>query len=110
MENKVVNMEEKSMVNKFRRETVALSREIEYDGKKYTCLQLDLDGLTGEDLINAEMEAMALGAAYSVAEMNKTYLACLGAKAAKVPVELVKSLPAKSFSTLTIIVQNFLLD
>lgn len=87
-----------------------LSKEYEFEEKKYQLLNLDLEGITGNDMIAAEKEAKLLDPEIRVPELSKTYLAVLGAKAAKVPVDFILKLNAKDFSALTLEVQNFLLS
>lgn len=86
-----------------------LSKEITFEEKLYKELNVDLEGLTGQDLLNAEREFTLTGGVTSVAETSKGYLAIIAAKACKVPIDLINALSAKDFSKLTIMVQNFLL-
>ena len=39
---------------------IKLSKEIEFEGKKYAELAIDLDELTGRDLVDAGVEASAI--------------------------------------------------
>ncbi|TGV29902.1 phage tail assembly protein [Mesorhizobium sp. M00.F.Ca.ET.186.01.1.1] len=87
-----------------------LSRPFSFDGTEYTELKLDLDDLTGEDLIACERQLNATtDDVVFVKELSKPYLALVAARAAKVPVELIRKLPGKDFSKVTMQVQNFLL-
>ncbi|GEB35309.1 phage tail assembly protein [Brevibacillus parabrevis] len=87
-----------------------LSRPFSFDGTEYTELSLDLDALTGEDMMSCERQLNATtNDVVYVKELSKLYLALVAAKAAKVPVEVIKKLPAKDFSKITMRVQNFLL-
>ncbi|NTU28849.1 phage tail assembly protein [Brevibacillus sp. HB1.1] len=87
-----------------------LSRPFSFDGKEYTELDLDLDSITGEDLMSCERQLNASTKdLVFVKELSKPYLALVAARAAKVPVELIHKLPAKDFSKVTMLVQNFLL-
>lgn len=88
---------------------VVLSKPVTFDGVEYGFLSLNYDDLTGQDIINATKEAKALGDDSPVAELSKTYLAVIVAKAAKVPVDMILSLPAKDFTKATMFVQDFLL-
>lgn len=81
-----------------------------FEGQEYNGLELDLDGLTGNDLIAAEKETRAMGSQTPVVEFSKTYQAVVGAKAANVPVDMITSLPAREFSRITVYVANFLLE
>ncbi|ABO49748.1 hypothetical protein Dred_1214 [Desulforamulus reducens MI-1] len=87
---------------------IIFKKPFNFEGKDYMDLDLDMDALTGRDLINANKEAVALGDASPVNEFSKTYLAAVAAKAAKVPVDMILSLPASDFTSLTLQVQNFL--
>jgi hypothetical protein len=80
-----------------------------FEGKEYKELKLDLEGLSGKDLVNASKEARILGDASTVQELSPVYLAVVAAKAAGVPVDMVLSLPAKEFTKVKTEVQNFLL-
>ncbi|MGI6436410.1 MAG: phage tail assembly protein [Syntrophomonadaceae bacterium] len=88
---------------------VKLSKVKTWEDVEYDALFLDLEGLTGNDLLQAEKEYASEGGTAPVVELNKGYLSLVAAKAAKVPVELIRDLPAKDFSQVTIMVQNFLL-
>jgi hypothetical protein len=92
-------------------EKVILSRPYSFEGKEYTELTLDLEALTGKDMIEAEKETrILLRDNPPLAETSKAYLAVLAAKAAKVPLDLIVGLPVKDFSSVTMTVQNFLFD
>lgn len=90
-------------------ERIVLAKPHTYEGKEYSEIELDLESLTGQDLISASNQARVLGDNSPVPELSKTYLAVVAAKAGKVPVDLILSLPAKDFTTVTMTVQNFLL-
>ncbi|MDT8901829.1 phage tail assembly protein [Anaeroselena agilis] len=79
------------------------------EGKEYTELNLDLEKLSGRDLVNAAREARLLGDASQVPETSHTYLAVVAAKAASVNVDVILSLPAKDFTAVKSLVQDFLL-
>ena len=90
--------------------TIHLKKPIEHEGQTVTELELDLEGLTGEDMTQAEAEhAVMTGGASSVLELSKAYLMHVAARAAKLPVETIKSLDARDFTRVTMEVQNFLL-
>lgn len=85
-----------------------LSKEVEFEGVKYTTLNIDLDSLTGRDLINAESEAYAM-IGRPATDLDRVYHACIASRAAKVPSELFNALPAKDFAQIAREVQSFLL-
>lgn len=90
---------------------IVLKKPFTFENVEYKELSLDLEALTGQDIINASAEARALEAAPSpVPELSKAYQAVLAAKAAKVPVELLLKLPAKEFGNITLLVENFLFE
>lgn len=103
-------MQKVTPIQSTRTKKVELSKPYSFEGKEYTKLELDFDSLTGQDVINAEKEVRALGDRSPVAEFSKTYQAVMAAKAAKVPVDLIMKLPAKDFTRITILVQDFLLE
>lgn len=85
-----------------------LNKPLTFEGKEYKELNLALDDLNGGDIISAEREFIAMGNVASVPETSKTFQAYIAARAAKVPLELILSLPAKDFTAITVQVQNFL--
>ncbi|MEC1744118.1 phage tail assembly protein [Schinkia azotoformans] len=90
-------------------EKITFEKPFKFEDKEYQELQVDLDSLTGGDLIDAEKEARLLGDIPGVSELSKLYLACVVAKASKQPVELIRALPAKEFTKATMVTQDFLL-
>ena len=88
---------------------ITLFKAIKFDDKEYNELELDLDNLTGDDMIKAANESKTLGDTSNVPELSKTYLAVVAAKAAKIPVDLLFKVSGKDFSQITMEVQNFLL-
>ena len=81
-----------------------------FDGDSFEKIDLDLDALTGDDMLTAEREFTAAGGFGAMMETSKGYLAILAAKAAKVPAEFINGLPAKEFSKITLAVQTFLFE
>lgn len=96
-------MEEKGLT------IVRFRNSLQFEGKNYEALSMDLESLTGKDVIDAENEARALGVRAVMLESSKEYQAIIAAKAAHVTVDLIKALPAKEFSSVTGEVQGFLL-
>ena len=84
-------------------------KKVTFEGTEHISINLDLDGLTGNDLIKASRESQILGDVSPVQELSMTYLAVVAAKAAKVSVDMIMALPAGEFSRVKVIVQNFLL-
>lgn len=81
-----------------------------FEGKEFTEIDLDVEELTGKDLMAASKEARILGDVTPVQELSMTYLAVVAAKAAKVTIDMIQALPAKDFSKIKVVVQNFLLE
>ena len=67
-----------------------LSKEYEFEGQKYTEIELNLDVLTGKDVSAVKREWAR-------------------AKAAKLPIEFMENLPAKDYCAIGQEVSNFLL-
>lgn len=89
-----------------------LSRPFTFEGTEYTELLLDFDSLTGGDLLSCEgqMNTMSSGnEVVPVKQISQAYQALVAARAAKVPVDLIKALPGKDFSKIIVRAQNFLL-
>ena len=93
-------------------EKIKLVRPVDFDGRTYMEIDLDLESLTGHDLISAERQFLANGANQSIAvkEFSKEFQAYVAARAVSVPVELIFKLSAPDFSLVTLKVQNFFLD
>ena len=89
---------------------ITLKKPCLFEGKEYTELDLDLDSLTGQDLIDATNEARARGDQSVIIELSKLYQAIVAAKAAKVSVDMVITLGGKDFIAVTKAAQSFLLE
>jgi len=112
MENKTVDIQNEEQ-KKVDENVIVLKRPKQFDGKEYTEIHLDLESLSGEDIELAESQFITqnpqMAATVPVKEMSKGFLAIVAAKAAKVPVEMIKSLSASDYSKITMKVQVFLL-
>lgn len=81
------------------------------DGTEYTKIELDFNSLTGDDISIAEFELAKSGLMVAgLAEFNKTYLMYISARAAKLPVEILKRFPIKDISAITRETQTFLMS
>lgn len=89
--------------------TITFAKPHRFNGKEYTALNLDFGRLTPRNLIRAAKEARTLGDALPVGQQSKAFQAAAAALAAKVPVDLILSLPAKEFTWATLEVECFLL-
>lgn len=86
-----------------------LSKEYEFEGQKYTELELDLDILTGKDVSAAKREWARLGNFSPLVSADIDFCAFLAAKATKLPIEFMSGLPAKDYCGVAQEVSNFLL-
>lgn len=105
------NLSEMDIIEEFH--TIKFSKPIKFDGKEYKELVMDTDSLTGNDIELAEGQFIAqnpeIAAQSPLKELTKGFQSILAAKSAKVPVELIQSLPAKDYSKVTMKIQTFLL-
>lgn len=93
-------------------ESFKLKKPVTFEEVKYEALTLDFDKLTGNDILNAETQYRVEQPDASnvlVKELTKGYQAYVVARAADVPVELVRNLSASDFTRLTVQAQSFLL-
>jgi hypothetical protein len=90
--------------------TIEFRKPFTFEGKEYNNIVLDLDSLTGRDLIKAEAESRVIAgpSPSPMTEFSKPYNAVVAAKAAKVPVDMILDLPAREFTSVTVTVQDFL--
>ena len=86
---------------------ITLSHPVNYKDTELHTLDLDLDSLTGNDLIAVEDTLRASG---QVNLFSQSYFAAIAARSAHIPVEVLKGLPVKDFMKVTSEVINFLGD
>jgi len=94
-------------------EHYVLKKPTTYDGETITELEFDFDGLSAQDLEKAERIARGLlqkKEPMNVPETNKKYQACVAAKACGRTVDFIRSLGAKDYTQICLLVMNFLLD
>lgn len=89
---------------------IKLSKPLKYQDKEFAELDLNLDALTGADMVRVETELTGQGKVVMMSEYSKLYLSRLAARAAKLPAEALDTLPAPDFARVTTAVQNFLLQ
>ncbi|MDO6355278.1 phage tail assembly protein [Caloramator sp. CAR-1] len=91
---------------------ILLSKPVKLGDTEVKELEIDLNSLTGIDVIEAENEIRAIGKVPLVHEMDKAYLAAIAARAIKPKqtLDFLLKLPLKDFTVITAQVQNFLLD
>lgn len=87
---------------------IKLSVPLNKDGNQITELSLDLNKLTGRDMIDAEQEARALGDNTFHPLSGQKGLAVIAAKATGLVVDDLLSLVAPDFLVVTSTVNNFL--
>ena len=90
---------------------IELTKPVQHEGQTIETVSLDLDGLTGEDMVQAENEYMAMGggAGSGVAELSKAYLVHVAARACGLPVEAIKAMSMRDVTRITMETQNHLL-
>lgn len=81
-----------------------LKRPFEFEGEWIEELYLDLDSLTGRDILDASK-----GVESYVQETDKTYLCNIAAKALKIPKEIMYFMSAKDATAICYEVSNFLI-
>ena len=86
------------------------SKPYAFEGDTFDMIDLNLEKLTGDDMLAAERDFTATGGFGAMMETSKGYLAILAAKAAGVVPEFINGLPAKEFSKVTLAVQTFLFE
>ncbi len=84
---------------------ITLSHPVSYKDTQLDTLDLDLESLTGYDLIAIEDSLRASG---TVNLFSQSYFAAIAARSAHIPVEVLKGLPVKDFMKITGEVINFL--
>ncbi len=108
---KVIDIEQKQeektpvgvYVHKFR-------KPFEYEGKTYSEMHFDFEGLSGQDIVDTENE-MNLEKEFAIsAELSKNIQARIAAKAAGINSEVIKAMPIRDFNKITNEVRDFLLD
>lgn len=86
-----------------------LSKEYEFEGQKYTEIEIDLGMLTGRDVSAAKREWARVGNFSPLMASDTDFCVFLAAKAAKLPIEFMSGLPAKDYCGIAQEVSNFLL-
>lgn len=88
---------------------VVFDTPLVFEGKEYKEITMDFEKMSGKNLIEASREARAIGLVNPSNEFCPVYLACVAAKAASVPIDLIFDLPGNEFTAVKSMVQNFLL-
>ena len=89
---------------------IKLDKPIGIRDREETELDLDLEGLSADDLINIE-EEMLLGGitCQKHVAFSTTYALFIAARAAKMPIDALKAMPMRDASRVAQAVQNFML-
>lgn len=87
---------------------IKLDTPITNNGKEISELDLNLEGLTGNDLLIAEDEMKRKGLNVAAWEYSREFLCTLAARALKLPSEALKTLSARTFTQIINEVLSFL--
>lgn len=85
-----------------------LAKEFKFEDQKITEIDLDLDSLTGRDISEVKRQWAAEGNFSPMPSTDVDFCAMLAAKASKLPIDLIQSLPAKEYTKVAQAVSNFL--
>ncbi|MBR0151081.1 MAG: phage tail assembly protein [Synergistaceae bacterium] len=89
---------------------IELKKAITHKGSEITTLDLDLDSLTGNDLIEVEDQIMKTGTPIQTTDFSRVYLISVAARTLHMPVEVLKFMGARDFARVVNEVRNFLLN
>lgn len=91
---------------------VEFKKPIDWNGAQISALALDLESLSGEDLIELEGSYRTLNAGkyIPVPDIEKGYQVMVAAYAAKVNPSVIRALPAYNFNKICGAVRDFLLS
>lgn len=88
---------------------IQLKKAITHKGQELHTLELPLENLTGNDLIGIEEQIMRTGNPMQTTDFSRVYLITVAARAAKIPVEVLRTMNAGDFNRVVTEVRNFLL-
>ncbi len=88
---------------------IALKKPLKVKGKETNTVTMDFDGITGNDLIEAERTLRAMNDNSPSAYLSMKYHAILAAKLLGVPLDDVLEMNAVDFRNVTVAVAGFLL-
>lgn len=100
-----LNLSEEKPSEKSNNKVFKLLKPFEFEGELIEEVYLDLDSLTGKDIMEASK-----GVESFVQETNKTYLANIAAIAMKRPKEIMYYMSAKDATAICYFVMDFLID
>ena len=87
---------------------ITLTKPLKYKDAELETLDMDLEALTGQDIIDVEDDLRVAGQAVNL--FSQKYFIAIAARALHIPSELLKGLPLKDFMKLTNAVILFLND
>lgn len=89
---------------------IQLKKALRHKDQELTELDIPVEELTGADLIDIEKQVAEMDnrKALILPEFSKLYLVTVAARAARIPVEVLRTLSARDFTAVTNAVQNFL--
>ena len=87
---------------------IQLKKAITHKGNELTTLDLELDNLTGNDLIDVEDQILKTGNPIQSTDFSRVYLITVAARALHMPVEILKQMCARDFARVVNEVRNFL--
>ena len=85
------------------------SKPYQFEGQTYTELDIDLDSVSGADILLAKRRFASAGGFSPALATDPEFCVFLLARVAKQPIEFFQSMPARDFCALTQAVSNFLL-
>ena len=87
---------------------IQLKKAIMHKGQVLQELDVDLDRLTGNDLIDVEEQVLRTGSPIQSTDFSRVYLIAVAARALKIPVEVLRMMTARDFNKVVTEVRNFL--
>ena len=88
---------------------IELTKAITYKDTELKDIELDLESITGFQLIEAEEELRKQGITINTWDMSRPYLIQIAARAAHIPVEVLKGMTASDFNRVCNVCAGFLL-
>ena len=89
---------------------IQLKKAITHKGQELRELDVPLDKLTGNDLIDVEEHILRTGNPIQSTDFSRVYLIAIAARAAKIPVEVLRMMNAGDFNKVIMEVRNFLMN
>lgn len=87
---------------------IKLQKPVKVGEEEITELNLDLDSLTGRDFERAEQMLLQKGlSSEAYNPLSRMFCAALASIAAKVPLDVIRDLPAREYGGIILLVLNF---